>query len=581
MAGLRENLEVCIALRNPCNYNCFYCAGEDKSQNEKILYHDLNKIARVYSDASAFIVTSFECGAGEPSRHPQIKDLISIASQYGMLAIPSNNSTDPKDWIDPLNAKRIVLRASLHPQAIVEIDKFKDRLLVVQDMGATVRVEYVAHPQRLKEVKKYTEYFEKFNIPFFVVPFNGIYQDKNYPNFYTEVERNEAFGKNKEYEITWYQKLVLDMPSRDFCGLSCLAGYSYLFIDKETKFLRCLYDTKNIEELLKEPLPCSVNCCGCGLYLKDLNTQDIPFWNFYRSLAGEPLLPDPEEDKSFEAKKKIFDKLLSGRAIKLNPVFNKFRCAEGLVPEGDLMDFVGIRTKTKYNLLGYQSLQSNYVQTSYPTPDENYFEWIDVLESVVNSGNTFVMAELGAGWGRWLSVAFASLKQLFPLKDYRLIGVEAEKTHFEWLREHLLYNGVDPVKMCLYEAAVTESMGTVNFIMGDPGRWYGQCVQGSGIPVQSITLDYLLSSYEKIDLIDLDIQGKEYEVLSSGVKILEKTKRVHIGTHSKEIEVNLRNLFNSLGWKSCFDFSLLGKSETPYGPVDFQDGIQSWVNPRA
>ena len=42
--------------------------------------------------------------------------------------------------------------------------------------------------------------------------------------------------------------------------------------------------------------------------------------------------------------------------------------------------------------------------TILPYPDfcEEYFEWIDVLESVLAADQQFVMIELGAGYGRWL-----------------------------------------------------------------------------------------------------------------------------------------------------------------------------------
>lgn len=70
---------------------------------------------------------------------------------------------------------------------------------------------------------------------------------------------------------------------------------------------------------------------------------------------------------------------------------------------------------------------------TYPPFDEEYFEWIDLLEAVAAAKDRFTMLELGAGFGRWTARAAAAAKQ----RDlsYSLIAVEAEPTHFDWMRE--------------------------------------------------------------------------------------------------------------------------------------------------
>ena len=48
-----------------------------------------------------------------------------------------------------------------------------------------------------------------------------------------------------------------------------------------------------------------------------------------------------------------------------------------------------------------------------------------MLEAVAEARGTFVMMELGAGYGRWLARAAAAVEQIAEL-SYKLIGVEAE-----------------------------------------------------------------------------------------------------------------------------------------------------------
>jgi FkbM family methyltransferase len=237
------------------------------------------------------------------------------------------------------------------------------------------------------------------------------------------------------------------------------------------------------------------------------------------------------------------------------------------------VDFIGVKTKMSYYSSNH--IESTRVECNYPDFDEEYFEWVDVLESVQAAGNSYTMVELGAGWGRWLSRAYKALKQMYPEKSYQLIGVEAEPTHFKWLVEHCTYNQIEsPI---LIEAAVDVSEGEVGFYTGQPAEWYGQCIGGETL-VKAISLRSLLLKYPSIDLMDIDIQGQEYKVLYSAKDLLNRVKRFHIGTHSVEVEDSLRGLFKEMGWKCLRDFTLNTEHGTEYGRAKFNDGVQTWVS---
>src|SRR6266446_2438109 len=214
----------------------------------------------------------------------------------------------------------------------------------------------------------------------------------------------------------------------------------------------------------------------------------------------------------------------------------------------------------------------------------------------------FTMGELGAGYGRWLANAAAALGYLNG-PPYKLIGVEAEPTHFRWLKEHMEDNRIDQSCCQLMQSAVDAKDGFVEFIVGSPSRWYGQSVWPpetmTNVParlklaihtllrkarlssVRAISLNSILQPLERVDLIDLDVQGSELRVLSSAAEQLgRKVMRVHIGTHSPEIEFGLRRLFRGLGWRSKFDYPHGSESPTPLGNIGFQDGVQCWINAR-
>jgi len=279
-----------------------------------------------------------------------------------------------------------------------------------------------------------------------------------------------------------------------------------------------------------------------------------------------------------------------------HPIFSGFGVAD--VEEGQdcFWDFLGVRTRGDF-----VEWQGAGHPPALPPFDEEYFEWVDVLEAVACARDEFVMVELGAGYGRWLARAVAALRVANPMA-YRLVAVEAEPTHFHWLEQHLADNGVDLGRSRLIQAAISGDGGKVPFHMGNPREWYGQAIaqgvkrigwvssawnalrgnrQRSLRWVRSVTLRQVLQGFEKVDLIDLDVQAAEADVLESAPSDLDrKVARLHIGTHSHEIEERLRALFGKLGWRNLNDYPCLGKSETPYGLIEFGDGVQSWLNPR-
>jgi FkbM family methyltransferase len=284
-----------------------------------------------------------------------------------------------------------------------------------------------------------------------------------------------------------------------------------------------------------------------------------------------------------------------------HPIFEKFNRWQGNVDPEYWANFLGVMTRKGFVSWGNRPAVNQFVSAPLPAFSEEYFEWIDVLEAVVQAKEHFTMIELGAGYGRWLVNAVAALKSVNDL-PYTLIGVEPEPTHFKWMQLHFRDNGVDLSRAQLIQAAVAAKEGTVWFYVGRPAEWYGQAIasaiDGSSLykfiarltrkatasneqvrKVTAVRLDKLLHPLASVDLIDLDVQGAELDVLTAARdQLARKVRRVHIGTHSAEIEEGLRVLFNDLGWENLNDYGIGRECDTPYGSIKFGDGVQSWVN---
>ena len=298
-------------------------------------------------------------------------------------------------------------------------------------------------------------------------------------------------------------------------------------------------------------------------------------------------------------------------------VFSHFRPYTGELPPNCDLDFLGTLVPLEF-MQGLFPLitYTRKVEKFYVHNDEEYFEWVDLLESVVAASGTYTMIDLGAGYGRWSVRAAYAAKQYNPKLRCRLIAVEPEPTVYGWMRKHFSNHGVGRWRHKLIHAAVSEQPGKVHFYIGGPrggpfdrppSAWYGQFLtkdydlknpakrdgnyagfnvylHESGwrsIRVPSISLRTILKKLDRVDFITLDIEGQELPTLTAAIAGVDaKVKRLHIGTHGVEIEAGLRQLLSDHGWRCLADYSLQQTSETPWGVISFDNGVQSWVNPR-
>jgi FkbM family methyltransferase len=197
---------------------------------------------------------------------------------------------------------------------------------------------------------------------------------------------------------------------------------------------------------------------------------------------------------------------------KHHKVFSRFHRWSGRVPAGFDVDFLGARYRTAYFTMCLPQPEERYAAPEHPPFDEEYFEWIALLEAVAGAKTRFTMLELGAGWGRWSARAAAACQQLgLP---YHLVAVEAEPTHFQWMVQNLQDNGVKPEDCRLIQAAVTGKDGKVAFQVGDATDSYSQSIGGS-TEIDAVSLPTLLLPLKFVDLIDMNVQGAEFDILAA------------------------------------------------------------------
>ena len=228
-----------------------------------------------------------------------------------------------------------------------------------------------------------------------------------------------------------------------------------------------------------------------------------------------------------------------------------------------------------------------YVPLS-PIVDEEYLEWVDMLSSVAHfhrfcpQGAVFTAVELGARYGTWIARAGSAVRNLRPSAALKLVGVEADKLYFSWMKEHFRNNNFTAYGD-LRMVAVGKSQGSMDFV-------YDEASEAHRIPVD--TLHSMLRSLGRIDYLDLDIQGIEYEVFTDeALELLSSRARfVHIGTHhgadprgNGEPEHNNRLIarFGERGWEVISNVVDRMVRPSEYGSINYWgDGVLSFSNRR-
>jgi FkbM family methyltransferase len=289
-------------------------------------------------------------------------------------------------------------------------------------------------------------------------------------------------------------------------------------------------------------------------------------------------------------------------------VFAPYKPWTGTTPAGYTTGWLGVRTRVdvwEYSAECLAAYNRKRLEVPDPLDSENVLDWVPLLEAVNAAGHTFVMIALGAGWGRWLSAgAFASEQ---TGREYRLVGVEAEPQHFEWMERHFHENNLKREWSRLICAAASGQSGTCWFQVGNAAAWYGQSIvsddevaqAGTGGAqvasetehlgtrlrrVRAVDMEEIIGDLRTVDYIHMDIQGSELDVLSARPDLLQaRVKMINIGTHSERIERRLRQYFGALGWTCRYDVPLTTKvlikcgEESPR-EIEFGDGVQVWQN---
>jgi len=273
-----------------------------------------------------------------------------------------------------------------------------------------------------------------------------------------------------------------------------------------------------------------------------------------------------------------------------HPVFEKYSRVPTETTGAHIFDFLGSATRVAYKRgwSRHAQMKGQTVTPGLPGKDEHYLDWIALLTAVDRAQGTFRMAELGAGWAPWLVRGALATGQRREITALELLAVEADPTHYEWIGEHFLDNGLDPKAHNILHGAVAGSAGMLRFpVIDEPDVDYGAGLAAASraertIEVTGYTLTDLLNRFTgPVDFLHVDIQGAEYDCLPPAMPLLrDRVKSIMVGTHqSDDRHEGLREEFHAQGWNELL---ALGRNQThtlAWGEIATNDGFLWFENP--
>ena len=204
------------------------------------------------------------------------------------------------------------------------------------------------------------------------------------------------------------------------------------------------------------------------------------------------------------------------------------------------------------------------------------------------------MAELGCGWGCWMTnTGVAAKKRGLRVK---LMGIEGDAGHCEFARKCLLTNNFDDAEFSVTRGVAAAQAGQALFPKQDrPGVAWGlepvfgasteqvqrATASGSFDVLPMIPLAELFSDVPRVDLLHVDIQGGEGDLLDGTQAVLaEKVAYIVVGTHSRQLEGRIMAAMLQAGWILEMERPAVLALSARGEPRIEVDGVKGWCNPR-
>lgn len=269
-----------------CNYYCTYCFlhFEPETSGIEAKYLGLQEWIGIWTDIyKRYGLCQISITGGEPFIYPDFIDLISRLQKWHTFEFSTNLSWDTDEFVKKVRPERVRINSSFHPE-FVTLQDFINKILFLRNNKYSVTNTVVAYPPFLKDIAEYKSAFEKEGFGLIIFPYRGPYEDKKYPEAYTDSEKDflkklgasiggeankKLYEANKElYETRVERKVIREQDT------VCHMGQRYAKIIPNGNAYRCCAAvnkdwgslgnvTDNTFSFTKEPLLCSQRSKNC------------------------------------------------------------------------------------------------------------------------------------------------------------------------------------------------------------------------------------------------------------------------------------------------------------------------------
>ncbi|HBL16066.1 MAG: hypothetical protein A2X36_03970 [Elusimicrobia bacterium GWA2_69_24] len=274
-----------------CNYRCPYCPTYDNAAPSlrlpvsewKTVWDRL--FVRYGSGEIRFT-------GGEPTLYPDFLPLVGRLQERHTVNITTNLSFDAQAWIAAVRPENVFLSASLHLDH-VSAEDFLAKLLLLWKHRHYATVAFVAYPPHLPRLKELQRSFQENGIIFKIIPFNGEYGGKRYPDDYSPEERalmDSAIASSAEPGTRKMNQALQGFALKEAAAEAplCRMGEMYAKIEPDGTVRRCCSIgvealgriTDEDLRLYDDPKACSAPCkCWKAMVVGRYEAQAKDLWH--------------------------------------------------------------------------------------------------------------------------------------------------------------------------------------------------------------------------------------------------------------------------------------------------------------
>lgn len=283
---MKDNCFASWYITERCNFDCSYCGIVNPHKIKKVLRatkkiikhrplasrYDLNKeldnVIRRFLGTGKQITFGFT--GGEPLVYPHFIDICRRISAFDDFKIALDTNLTMKNvqrFIDAVSPEKVeYIFAALHilerERIYGDIDKFLDDVVLLQNAGYNICVNYVMYPPLFDRIDRDYNYCLDRGVRLILKDFKGVYKNRTYPWSYSEEEKKilSKYYPNHDDE---------EFCPRNFFGRNCNAGKNLVRIKSNGDITRCVGDHTLLGniftgfELYETAQPCVLKSCPC------------------------------------------------------------------------------------------------------------------------------------------------------------------------------------------------------------------------------------------------------------------------------------------------------------------------------